>query len=152
LKGLSGHRIYCHVLHKFADNPYLRLLTKNQTFMKVLTHVPGAVLAFLFLFGGINYFIPMAPMPAMTGNPAKFMELFGGTGYMTVIKALEILGGVLIILPTQRAKALLILGPIALNIFFFEIFIHRGVGVGILLVALVGVQAYIDKAKFKALL
>ena len=119
--------------------------------MKVLTHVPGAVLAFLFLFGGINFFYPIAPMPVLTGNEGKFMELFGGTGYMTVIKALEILGGVLVILPTQRAKALLILGPIALNIFFFEIFIHRGVGVGILLVALVGVQAYIDKAKFRAL-
>ena len=62
--------------------------------MKVLTHVPGAVLAFLFLFGGINYFFPMSPMPAMTGNPAKFMELFGGTGYMTAIKALEILQAV----------------------------------------------------------
>ncbi len=119
--------------------------------MKVLTHVPGAVLAFLFLFGGINYFFPMSPMPVMTGNPAKFMELFGGTGYMTVIKVLEIIGGVLIILPSHRAKALLILGPIAVNILFFEIFIFRGVGVGILLVALVGVQAYIDKAKFRVL-
>ena len=119
--------------------------------MKVLTHVPGAVLAFLFLFGGINYFFPLSPMPAMTGNPAKFMELFGGTGYMTVIKVLEIIGGVLIILPSHRAKALLILGPIAVNILFFEIFIYRGVGVGILLVALVGVQAYIDKAKFRVL-
>jgi hypothetical protein len=120
--------------------------------MKVLTHVPGAVLAFLFLFGGINFFYPIAPMPVLTGNEGKFMELFGGTGYMIVIKALEILGGVLIILPTQRAKALLILGPIALNIFFFELFIQGAPGVGILLVALVGVQAYIDKAKFKALL
>lgn len=119
--------------------------------MKILTHVPGAVLAFLFLFGGINYFFPMSPMPTMTGNPAKFMELFGGTGYMTVIKVLEIIGGVLIILPSHRAKALLILGPIAVNILFFEIFIFRGVGVGILLVALVGVQAYIDKAKFRVL-
>ena len=119
--------------------------------MKVLTHVPGAVLAFLFLFGGINFFYPIAPMPVLTGNEGKFMELFGGTGYMTVIKALEILGGVLVILPTQRAKALLILGPIALNIFFFELFIQGAPGVGILLVALVGVQAYIDKAKFKAL-
>jgi putative oxidoreductase len=119
--------------------------------MKVLTHVPGAVLAFLFLFGGINFFFPMTPMPTMTGNPAKFMELFGGTGYMTTIKVLEVIGGVLIILPAHRAKALLILGPIAVNILFFEIFIYRGVGVGILLVALVGVQAYIDKAKFRVL-
>ncbi len=119
--------------------------------MKVLTHVPGAVLAFLFLFGGINFFFPMTPMPTMTGNPAKFMELFGGTGYMTAIKALEILGGVLIILPAHRAKALLILGPIAVNIMFFEFFIQGTPGIGILLVALVGVQAYIDKAKFRVL-
>jgi hypothetical protein len=119
--------------------------------MKVLTHVPGAVLAFLFLFGGINYFFPMSPMPAMTGNPAKFMELFGGTGYMTTIKVLEVIGGVLIILPAHRAKALLILGPIAVNILFFDLFIQGAPGIGVLLVGLVGVQAYIDKAKFRVL-
>lgn len=119
--------------------------------MKVLTHVPGAVLAFLFLFGGINFFFPMTPMPAMTGNAAKFMELFGGTGYMTTIKVLEVIGGVLIILPAHRAKALLILGPIAVNILFFDLFIQGAPGIGVLLVGLVGVQAYIDKAKFRVL-
>jgi putative oxidoreductase len=120
--------------------------------MKILTHVPGGVLAFLFLFGGINFFFPMSPMPIMTGNPGKFMELFGETGYMTTVKILEIIGGVLIILPSHRAKALLILGPIAVNILFFELFIFGAPGIGVLLVALVGVQAYIDKAKFKVLL
>jgi putative oxidoreductase len=118
--------------------------------MKVLTHVPGAVLAFLFLFGGINFFFPMTPIPAMTGNPAKFMELFGG-GYMATIKVLEVIGGVLIILPAHRAKALLILGPIAVNILFFDLFIQGAPGIGVLLVGLVGVQAYIDKAKFRVL-
>ena len=79
------------------------------------------------------------------------MELFGSSGYMTTIKILEILGGVLIILPAHRAKALLILGPIAVNILFFELFIQQAPGVGALLVGLVGVQAYIDRTKFKVL-
>ena len=88
----------------------------------------------------------------MTGKPLDFMKLFGGTGYMTVIKVLEVIGGLLIIFPAQRAKAILILGPIAVNILLFEIYIAGAVGVGAVLVLLVLIQAYIDQAKFKVLL
>jgi hypothetical protein len=88
----------------------------------------------------------------MTGKQLEFMKLFGETGYMTVIKVLEVIGGLLIIFPAQRAKAILILGPIAVNILLFEIYIAGGVGVGAVLVLLVLIQAYFDQAKFKALL
>lgn len=88
----------------------------------------------------------------MTGKQLEFMKLFGGTGYMTVIKVLEVFGGLLIIFPAHRAKAVLILGPIAVNILLFEIYIAGGVGVGAVLVLLVLIQAYFDQAKFKALL
>ena len=88
----------------------------------------------------------------MTGKPLEFMKLFGGTGYMTVIKVLEVIGGLLIIFPAHRAKAILILGPIAVNILLFEIYISGGVGIGAVLVLLVLIQAYFDQAKFKAIL
>ena len=120
--------------------------------MKFLTHAPAAILALLFLFGGINYFIPLAPMPTMTGNQLAFFNLFGPTGYMAVIKILEIIGGVLMIMPTKRALATLILAPISINIMVFEICIANAPGIGILLVALIGVTIYQEKQKFMALL
>jgi hypothetical protein len=37
------------------------------------------------------------------------------------------------------------------NILLFDLFIQGAPGIGVLLVGLVGVQAYIDKAKFRVL-
>jgi hypothetical protein len=120
--------------------------------MKLLKHLPAAALAFLFLFGGLNFFFHFVPDPAMTGKPLDFMVLFGGSGYMTAIKVLEVIGGLLILFPAHRAKALLILGPISVNILLFEIYIAGSVGIGAVLILLILAQAFIDQDKFKALL
>lgn len=120
--------------------------------MKLLKHVPAALLAFLFLFGGLNFFFHFVPDPVLTGKQLDFMVLFGGSGYMTVIKVLEVIGGLLILFPSHRAKAVLILGPIAVNILLFEIYIAGAIGIGAVVVLLVLAQAFIDQDKFKALL
>lgn len=119
--------------------------------MKFLTHIPAAILAFLFLLGGVSFFLPLLPVPAMTGNSLTFFNLLGTTGYMAVVKILEIMGGVLIILPTKRALATLILAPISVNIFLFEVFMIGTPGIGILLIALIGLVVYQEKQKFMAL-
>ena len=119
--------------------------------MKFLTHVPAAILAFLFLLGGISFFLPLLPVPPMTGNSLTFFNLLGTTGYMAVVKILEIMGGVLIILPTKRALATLILAPISVNIFLFEICMIGTPGISILLIALIGLVIYQEKQKFLAL-
>ena len=119
--------------------------------MKFLTHIPAAILAFLFLLGGASFFLPLLPVPAMTGNSLTFFNLLGTTGYMAVVKILEIMGGVLIILPTKRALATLILAPISVNIFLFEIFMIGTPGISILLIALIGLVVYQEKQKFMAL-
>jgi hypothetical protein len=88
--------------------------------MKFIKHIPAAILAFLFLLGGASFFLPLLPVPAMYGNSLTFFNLLGTTGYMAVVKILEIMGGFLIILPTKRALATLILAPISVNILLFE--------------------------------
>ena len=88
----------------------------------------------------------------MPGKAPEFMKLFIDSGYMTIVKVLEIIGGVMILFPAHRAKALLILGPISVNILLFEIYIAGGVGIGALLILLVLAQAFLDQEKFKTLL
>ena len=119
--------------------------------MKYLTHVPAAILAFLFLLGGLSFFLPLLPVPPMTGNSFTFFNLLGTTGYMAIVKILEIMGGVLIILPTKRALATVILAPISVNIFLFEVFMIGAPGIGIVLIALIGILIYQEKQKFMAL-
>ena len=119
--------------------------------MKFLKHIPAAILAFLFLFSSVNFFFPLVPMPTMTGNQLAFFNLFGPTGYMAVVKIFEIIGGILIIVPAKRALATLILAPISVNILLFEICIAGTPGIGILLIALIGLVVYQEKQKFMAL-
>ena len=119
--------------------------------MKFLKHIPAAILAFLFLLGGASFFLPLLPVPPMTGNSLAFFNLLGTTGYMVVVKILEILGGALIILPAKRALATLILAPISVNIFLFEVFMIGTPGISILLIALIGLVVYQEKQKFLAL-
>jgi hypothetical protein len=55
-------------------------------------------------------------------------------------------------MPTKRALGTLILAPISVNILVFEICIANAPGIGILLVALIGLVVYQEKQKFMALL
>jgi putative oxidoreductase len=119
--------------------------------MKFNKHFPAAILAFLFLFGGLSFFFPLVPVPPMTGNSLTFFNLLGTTDYMVVVKILEIIGGALIILPRKRALATLILAPISVNIFLFEICMIGTPGISILLIALIGLVVYQEKQKFMAL-
>ena len=55
-----------------------------------------------------------------------FMGAFVPTGYMTFVKVLELLGGVLVAIPRTRNFGLLVLGPILVNILAFHVFIMKG--------------------------
>jgi hypothetical protein len=48
------------------------------------------------------------------------------TGFLTFVKVLEILGGILVAIPKTRNLGLLVLGPIIVNILAFNYFIAGG--------------------------
>jgi hypothetical protein len=56
------------------------------------------------------------------------MAAFMPTGYMTFVKVLEALGGLLVVIPKTRNLGLLILGPILVNIFAYLAFVMKGEG------------------------
>ena len=47
---------------------------------------------------------------------------------MTFVKVLEMLGGLLVLVPRTRNLGLLVLGPIIVNILAFHIFVMKGMG------------------------
>ena len=99
--------------------------------MKLLTHLLAGLLGFAFVAGGLMFLLklgPTPPPPAAETPPALFMEAFVPTGYMAFVKVLEVLGGLLVIVPRTRNFGLLILGPIIVNILAFHLFLNRGVG------------------------
>lgn len=96
--------------------------------LKVLPIVAGILLGLLFVMSGIVVLFNLVPIPPIPEGtpPAYFMAAFGPTGYMTFIKALEVLGGLLVAIPRTRNLGLLVLGPILVNILAYHAFVMDG--------------------------
>jgi putative oxidoreductase len=99
--------------------------------MRHLATVAGILLGLLFIWASGAYFLdmmPESPPPPEGSLPAMFFGALFPSGYMTFVKALELIGGVLVMIPRSRNLGLLVLGPIIVNILAFTIFIMKGGG------------------------
>ncbi|HTF80190.1 MAG TPA: hypothetical protein VL947_00640 [Cytophagales bacterium] len=84
--------------------------------MKYFINGARIFLGLIFLVFGINGFYLLIPVPDF--HP--FMLLLASSKYLYVIKALEIIAGVLLLINRYVLAALLILGPIIFNIIFYH--------------------------------
>lgn len=94
--------------------------------MKLLATLAGLLLGSMFVFFGLQYLLGQTaePPPLPEGTPlASFQSAFGPTGYFRFVKAFEVLGGLLVLLPRTRNLGLLVLGPILVNIVAFHFLI-----------------------------
>jgi uncharacterized membrane protein YphA (DoxX/SURF4 family) len=99
--------------------------------MKYLPAIVGVLLGLIFIASGAVVLFQLVPMPSPppADTPAgHFMAAFAPTGYLNFVKALEILGGILVAIPKTRNLGLLVLGPILVNILAFHAFVMKGEG------------------------
>ena len=69
------------------------------------------------------------------------------TGYLGFVKILEIVGGVLVIIPKTRNLGLLILGPIIINIIAYYYFIKSSFDWDIAILAALAILLLIKQGK-----
>lgn len=94
--------------------------------MKLIATIASSLLGAAFVFFGAMYFTGKMPPPPPAGTPpGDFFSAVGPTGYMSFVKVLEILGGLLLLLPKTRNLGLLVLGPIIVNILCFRVFLMK---------------------------
>ncbi len=95
--------------------------------MKIVALIARILLGVMFVVFGLNgffHFIPMAPMP---GGPAKdFMTILSESHYMAVVFAVQLAGGVLLLANRFVPIALVLLGPVIVNILLFHITMEPG--------------------------
>ena len=100
--------------------------------MKHLPAIAGLALGLLFIMSSVVVLFHLMPPdkmpPPPTAEAGMFMGALMPTGYMTMVKVLELLGGILVAIPRTRNFGLLILGPILVNILAFHAFITKGEG------------------------
>jgi putative oxidoreductase len=107
--------------------------------VRLLTNLVGFLFGGLFVAVGLMVLLDLGPKPEPppAGSPAaSFFAAFGPTGYLTFVKVLEVLGGVLTAIPKTRCLGLLVLGPIVVNILAFHQFVA---GDGVLSPMLLGI-------------
>ena len=114
--------------------------------MKHIPTIAGILLGILFVMSAVVVLFGLAPTPMLPeGTPmAMFMGAFGPTGYMTFVKVLELVGGILVAIPRTRNFGLLVLGPIIVNVLAFHSFIMKGEGLlSPLLLLIVALELYL---------
>ncbi len=119
--------------------------------MSRFAHIPRLLLGLVFVVFGANYFLNFFAMPGPAeGTPAAmFLGAIYGSGMLTLIKVLEIAGGVLLLSGRFVPLALMWIGPIAIVIFLFHAFLApEGLPVGAFVVALLAATVVTQRAAF----
>ena len=81
----------------------------------------GVLLGLFFFVFGLNFFLKFLPIPPSGSEIAgQFMGALYVSGFLAIIKVLEIVGGVLVAIPKTRKIGLLVLTPIVVNIIFYN--------------------------------
>jgi len=106
--------------------------------MKIASLIARLLLGLIFLVFGLNGFLHFIPMPPPKGLAA---QQFGGaifaSHYWVVIFGLQVIGGLLLLVNRFVPLALVLLGPVIVNIFFFHaLMAPEGLPLAIVVVAL----------------
>lgn len=114
--------------------------------MKHIPTIARLLLGLIFLTFSLNFWLHFIPIPSPAeGTPAaNFMFAIYGSGYLTVVKVLELTGSLLLLSGRFVNLGLTLVGPVVVNIALYHFLLVKGgyempVVLGVLsLVALAG--------------
>jgi putative oxidoreductase len=86
-----------------------------------ITSVIARLLGVIFLVFGLSGFLRFIPMPPSIGLAAQFGGAIFASHYWVIIFGLQVLGGLLLLLNRFVVLALVLLGPVIVNILFFHV-------------------------------
>src|SRR5882672_10029041 len=105
--------------------------------MKIVTLIARLLLGLIFVVLGLNgflNFLNMGPMPS--GLAGQFIGALFLSHYFWVVAALQVAGGALLLLNRFVPLALVLLGPVIVNILLYHVFLNPA---GIVLALVVAV-------------
>jgi len=119
--------------------------------MKHVFTAARILLGLIFLIFSLNYWLKFIPIPAPAAESlaAGFMGAIYSSGFLTLVKALQLLSAVLLLSGRYINLALTLLGPIVVNILLFHVMIKQSdyalsVVIAVLaLVVLIGQKNYL---------
>jgi putative oxidoreductase len=94
--------------------------------MKIVTLIARLLLGLTFVVLGLNgflNFLNMGPLPS--GFAGQFIIALVASHYLWVIAGLQVAGGVLLLVNRFVPLALVLLGPVIVNIILYHVFLNR---------------------------
>ena len=88
--------------------------------MKTASTIARYLSGVIFLVFGLNGFLHFIPLPPPSGVAGQFMGALFVSHYLTLIFALQVIGGVLLLANRYVPLALAILAPVIVNILTFH--------------------------------
>jgi putative oxidoreductase len=88
--------------------------------MKIASLIARILLGLIFLVFGLNGFLQFIHMPPPTGIAGQFFGALFESHFYVVIFGVQTIGGLLLLLNRFVPLALVLLGPVMVNIFFFH--------------------------------
>ena len=90
--------------------------------MKIAALISRLLLGLIFLVFGLNGFLHFIHMPPPTGAAGQYLVGITATPYWTIIFVTQVIGGLLLLVGRFVPLALVILGPVIVNILAFHAF------------------------------
>src|SRR5258707_4976250 len=121
--------------------------------MKIVTLIARILLGLVFVVFGLNGFLNclnMGPLP--TGLAGQFMGALFLSHYYGVVAALQIAGGLLLLVNRFVPLALVFLGPVIVNILCYHVFLnHAGAPPAIVVTVLWFIVFYANRQHFSGI-
>jgi len=106
--------------------------------MKIVILIARILLGLIFVVFGLNGFLNFLSMWLMpTGLAGHFIGVLFMSHYYWIVAGLQVIGGLLLLVNRFVPLALVLLGPIIVNILLYHLFLNpAGIGVAILVTIL----------------
>ena len=121
--------------------------------VKIATIIARLLLGLVFVVFGSNAFLHFIPMPPLPQTPAgDFTRALIQSHYVYVVGALQVLGGLLLLIGRYVPLGLTLLGPVIVNILCFHIFLdQQGLPIALVVALLALFLLYRHRANFAGL-
>ena len=133
------------------------LIARNESQedrMKYVVIAARVLLGAGFLFFGLNILLHFLKQPPSEGDAATFGGILAKSHWMNVIGALQVIGGLLILVNRFVPLGLTLLAPVLVNILLFHLMLLGGTGIapGLILSVLEVFLVFIYRQNFLPLL
>jgi len=121
-----------------------------MTEMRIVALIARLLLGLIFLVFGLNgflQFLNMGPMPS--GLAGQFMGALFLSHYLWVVAGLQVIGGVLLLVGRFVPLALVLLGPVIVNILLYHLLLNpAGIGLALAVTVLWFIVFYAHRQYF----